>query len=362
MKTHTFPDSPTAVYEAFQERGWGDGLPIIPPTQELVGAMLAATPLPRDHVVARLRPTFRAATVELIAVNAVMAGCRPIQLPAVIAAIEAVADPAFFLLTIGTNPSTPLVVVNGPARRRMDMGYTYNTFGIGHRANVTTGRAVRLVLQNVGMGGALGVRDQTTIGMPGKLGMCMAENEESSPWSPLHVELGWPLDVSTVTAFNANGTINILDEDSKEPASLLRTIGRSMVAMGINNFIYPTMPLLILGVEHATKLGSAGLTKAQVKEELWKLARIPQDDFPPELEHFLLHKSKRKSKFENGYVHVTEMPDGIAVVVAGGFGPQSTFVPSLGFDPYDAQTRQVVFVGDAVAASPPRRAGAGVYA
>lgn len=356
-----FPDSVSAIYEEFDKCGWIDGLPIIPPTEELVQDMMTMTPFPPDHIVGRIRPTLRAATVEKIAINAVMAGCKPVHLPAVIAGVEAVTDPAFFLLPIGTNPATPLVMVNGPARSHMDMSWTYRTLGVGHRANLTIGRAVRLVIQNVGQGGALGVLDQTTIGSPVKLGMCMAENEEASPWEPLHVEFGWPGDVSTVTVFNVSGTLNILDEEAKNPSSLLNTIGRSMTAHGMNNFLYPTMPLVILGVEHATILGNAGFTKAQVKQKLWELARIQKDDLSSEIQHYIEHKSKRKNKFINGFIHITDKPDGLAVVVAGGFGPQSMFCPTLGFDPYDAQTRQILFKGEAPVPPPPRRAGGAVH-
>lgn len=355
------PDSPSAIYDDFEARGWTDGLPIIPPTEELVREMMSMTPFSPDHVVARLYPTLRGATVEKIAVNAVAAGCKPVHLPAIIAAIEGIADPAFFLLVMGTNPSTPLVMVNGPDRSRMGLNCSYNTLGSGHRANLTIGRAVHLVLQNVGMGGAFGVSDQTTIGMPGKIGMCMAENEEASPWEPLHVEWGWPKDVNTVTVFNVNATINIVDEEAKQPHGLLNTIGRSMTGLGISNILYPSVPLLILGVEHASLLGSAGYTRAQVKQELWEIAKVPREHMGQEMQHFLEHGSKREQKFVDGFVHTTEEPDGLAVVVAGGFGPHSQFCPTLGFDPYDAQTRQILFKGDVPVPPPPRRAGPGVY-
>jgi len=191
--------------------------------------------------------------------------------------------------------------------------------------------------------------------------MCMAENEEASPWEPLHVEWGWPKEVSTVTVFNVSGTLPIVDEDSKQPHSLLNTLGRSITAPGLNNILLPSMPLLILGVEHASLLGSAGYTKAQVKQELWELARVPIDHLSPEMRHFLEHKSKRQKALVDGFVHTTEEPDGLAVVVAGGFGPHSQFCPTLGFDPYDAQTRQILFKGETPVPPPPRRAGPSVY-
>ncbi len=290
-----------------------------------------------------LRPTLRAATVELVAINAVMAGCAPMQLPAVIAAMEALADPHYYLLPMGTNPAAPVVVVNGPARERMGITSSYNTLGPGQRANLTIGRAVHLVIQNVGMGGRFGIRDQTTIGMPGKLGMCMGENEEASPWDPLHVERGFAPDASTVTLFNVNGSLNFYDEYSDDAPSLLRTLGRSMAVQGASNFFYPSMPLMVIGVQHANKLAGAGYTKARVKQALWEHARVAADDISPGQLRFLNDRSRRGVKVVNGYVHVTDDPEGIGIVVSGGLGTHSQFMLSLGFNPRDATTKEIRF-------------------
>jgi hypothetical protein len=330
-------------YEEFERRGWIDGLPAIPPTPERVAAMLAATPLASDHVLATIRPTMRDATVEIVAINSVMAGCAPVHFPAVIAAVEALSDPSFYLLPMGTNPAAPLVVVNGPARARLGVSSTYNTLGSGHRANATIGRALHLTIQNVGMGGANGIKDQSTIGFPGKGGMCMAENEEASPWDPLHVERGHPRDESAVTLFNVNGTLNIHDDRSRDAPSLLRTIGRSMAIPGASNFFYPSMPLLVCGVEHANRLAGAGYTKERVKAELWQLASVAADDLSPGLLEFLNERSKRRHKVISGRVHITEDPEGIGIVVAGGLGAHSQFMPTLGFNPRDAATRAIRF-------------------
>ena len=337
----SLPEAPQELYAEMDRRGWIDGLPAIAPTPALVDAMLAATPLAPDHVLVTLRPTLRRATVEIAAVNAVMAGCLPDHFPVVVAALEALADPHYYLLPMGTNPAAPLVVVNGPGRSRAGVSSAYNTLGPGHRANMTIGRAVHLVIQNVGMGGRNGIQDQTTIGMPGKLGMCMAENEEATPWEPLHVERGHAADSSTVTLFNVNGSINFYDEHSTDARSLVRTMGRTMAIQGISNFTYPTMPLLIVGVDHAHKLAAAGYTKATLREELWELARIRADDLSPGVLAFLLERSKRQTKIVDGHVHVTDDPGGIGIVVAGGLGGHSQFMPSLGFDPRDASTRAI---------------------
>jgi hypothetical protein len=337
----SLPSSITEAYAEMDRRGWIDGLPAIPPTAELVDAMLAMTPLPRDHVLVTLRPTLRQATVEIAAVNAVIAGCLPEHFPVVVAALEALSDSRYYLLPMGTNPAAPLAVVNGPARARAGVASAYNTLGPGHRANLTIGRAIHLVIQNVGLGGRNGIQDQTTIGMPGKLGMCMAENEEASPWEPLHVERGHAADAGTVTLFNVNGSVNFYDEHSEDPASLVRTMGRTMAIQGISNFFYPSMPLLIIGIDHARKLATGGYTKARLKQELWRLARIPAEDLSPGVLRFLVDRSKRQTKLVDGHVHITDDPEGIGIVVAGGLGGHSQLMPSLGFNNRDAATREV---------------------
>lgn len=308
--------------------------------------MLGATPLPADEILVTLRPTLRQATVEIAAINAVMAGCEPKHFPAVVAALEALSDPNYYLLPMGTNPAAPLIVVNGAARKRLGVTSTYNTLGPGSRANMTIGRAVHLTIQNVGMGGRFGVRDQTTIGMPGKLGMCMAENEEASPWEPLSVERGFRREQDTVTLFNVNGSVNFHDDHSEDAGSLLQTIGRTMAIQGASNFFYPSMPLLILGVQHANRLAAAGYTKSDAKRELWRIARIPAADLSPGILRFLEQRSKRRTKVVDGYVYPTDDPEGIGLVVAGGLGAHSQFMPSLGFNNRDSVTRVIRWAPD----------------
>ena len=176
----------------YQERGWTDGLPIVPPTEDDVGEFLRWVDRHPQDVVAVLPPRQGEATVERIAINAVMAGCRPEYLPVIITTIEALADPAFNLDSIQatTHPVAPLVIVNGPVARELGINAGYNAFGQGFRANLTIGRAVRLVLMNVG-GGLPGTGDRSTQGSPAKIAYCVAENEAASPWEPLHVEAGF---------------------------------------------------------------------------------------------------------------------------------------------------------------------------
>ncbi|MBI2859251.1 MAG: hypothetical protein HYX90_09250 [Chloroflexi bacterium] len=192
------------VNRAFYSRLWTDGWPIVPPTEEAVGAILAGTDLPSNHLVALVEPLKGRATIEKIAINAVMAGARPEYLPVIIAAVEAITDPAFGLgdVQATTNPVTPLLIINGPVRNQLDINCGSGCFGPGWQANATIGRALRLIMINIG-GGFPKVNDMATLGQPGKYTMCIGENEESLPpgWPPLHVDRGFSLECNTVTAF-----------------------------------------------------------------------------------------------------------------------------------------------------------------
>jgi len=201
-----FPGTHEEIDALYQERGWTDGLPIVPPTEAAVREFLRWTDRDPREVLSVLPPRQGEATVERIAANAVMAGCRPEYLPVVLAGIEALADPLFNLDAIQstTHPVAPLLVVNGPIAREIGLNAGYNAFGQGFRANVTIGRAVRLVLMNVG-GGLPGIGDRATQGSPAKIAHCVAENEAENPWEPLHVEAGLPADVSVATVFGCEG-------------------------------------------------------------------------------------------------------------------------------------------------------------
>ena len=195
-----------AINRLYRERRWSDGLPVVPPTRERVARMLAHTKRARDEIVADIAPGYGAATVEHIAVNAVLAGCDPEYLPVVIAAVEAVAAPEFNLQGIQatTNPVAIWIIINGPVVQRLQVNAAFNCLGEGAWANATIGRALRLILRNIG--GALpGEMDRATHGQPGKYTFCCAENEAANPWAPLHVERGFAAECSTVTAVGAEG-------------------------------------------------------------------------------------------------------------------------------------------------------------
>jgi len=227
-------------------------------------------------VVACVAPDLVDCTVEKVAINAVMAGCRPEYLPVVIAAVEAACSDAFNIhgLLATTMPNAPVIVVNGPIRRAIGMNSGKNVLGQGNRANNSIGRALQLVIRNVG-GGRPGEVDRATFGTPGKLGFCFAEDEEGSPWQPLSVDLGAERGVSTVTLFPGEGTRNIVDQLSREPESLARTL-----AVNLRTLQHPKMAMafdcmLVIGPEHARVFKRAGWDKAQLLARLHELLQLP---------------------------------------------------------------------------------------
>src|SRR5689334_8546321 len=326
------PDDPDVINRLYRERRWGDGLPIVPPTKERVTSMLAHTRRPPDEIVARVAPGFGAATVERIAINSVMAGCDPEALPAVIAAIEAAAAAEFNLQAIQatTNSVAVWVIVNGPAARRLGVNGGFNCLGQGAWGNATIGRAVRLVLQNCG--GALpGEMDRATHGQPGKYTFCCAENDEANPWDPLHVERGFPRDSSTVTVVGAEGTMN-MNTHAKDAPQLLRAFAETLQHPPSNEYTHGGEPWLILCPEHAQILKSAGLGKAEVKRQLWQLSKMPARRMTDK-DLLRVHDSRSKELGTIGpdtLLPISPRPEDIWIVVAGGPGTHSVYVPCFG--------------------------------
>lgn len=326
------PDDLDAINRLYRERRWSDGLPVVPPTVERVERMLRHTRRPRDAVVARVAPGFGAATVERIAINAVMAGCDPEALPVLIAATEAVAEPQFNLQGIQatTNPVAVWVIVNGPAAQQLAVNAAFNCLGQGAWANATIGRALRLVLQNIG--GALpGEMDRATQGQPGKFTFCCAENETVSPWEPLHVERGYARGASTVTVVGAEGTLN-MNTHTKDAGELLRAFAETMMHPPSNDYCHGGEPWLALGPEHAEIFQRAGLGKAEVKRRLWEASKMPAGRMT-EKDLLRVQDSRGAELGKIGpdtLLPVSHRPQDIQLIVAGGPGTHSTYIPSFG--------------------------------
>jgi hypothetical protein len=329
-RTFQLEDDWLRINELYQERGWTDGLPIIPPTDDRVGEFLRQTDREPREVVAVLPPRQGEATIERLAVNAVMAGCRPEYFPVVLAAVEAVADPAFNLDAVQatTHPVTPLLIVNGPIAREIGLHGGYNAFGQGWRANLTIGRALRLVLMNVG-GGLPGTGDRSTQGSPAKIAYCVAENEEASPWEPLSVEAGFDRETSTVTAVPCEGPHNIQDHFSTTGIGILHTIAGAMGQAGSNNLLDQGWPVLSLGPEHAETIARDGYDKRAVKAFIYEHARFPLGRLGEEYRRMQVTRHGVRDA-DDTMLPIVESPDAISIIVVGGAGKHSSWQPTFG--------------------------------
>jgi len=256
-------------FEAMYELGWSDGLPIVPPTEKRVLKMLEGTSRSGDEIVTLVPPNLDHLTVEKIAINAVMAGCKPEYLPIVITALEAACTDEFNMhgLLATTMPVGPVLFINGPIRNEIGMNSGMNLLGQGNRANSTIGRALQLTIRNVG-GGRPGEVDRATHGSPAKIGLCFAEDEEGSPWSSFSEDLGFRPDQNTVTVFPGEGPRAIVDQLSRSADELARSL-----AMGLLGNMHPKLVLgfdaiLVISPEHASRFADAGWSKQEVNEAI----------------------------------------------------------------------------------------------
>ncbi len=320
-------DAPEAVLDAFVTREWCDGLPIVPPTADRVRVMLGdAEP---ERALGAMPPLWRTATLEAIAVNAVMAGCRPEYFPVIVAAVDAMLDPDFNLYGVQatTHPVAPLVIVNGAYGRRIGLHAGSGCFGPGFRANATIGRALRLILMNVG-GAWPGRHDMATQGSPAKFSYCIAENEEASPWGPLK-------DGDAVTVYGGEGPHNVNDHASTTASGILSTVSHTAATLGSNVGWYfsQSQLLVVLGPEHARTIAGDGLTRADVQRFVYEHARLPlatlklggmwgMHDWPAWM------MALRDDEVRPPQV---PSPDDVLVVVAGGPGKHSSVVPNTCF-------------------------------
>jgi hypothetical protein len=264
------------VMEACVERGWSDGLPVVPPTPDLTLCMLQGTRRAPEEIVAVVPPDYVECTVEKVAINAVMAGCRPEYLPVVLAAVEAACTEEFNIhgVLATTYFVGPVVIVNGPIARAIGMNAGVNALGQGNRANATIGRAVQLVIRNVG-GGRPGEIDRATLGNPGKYTFCFAEDESRSPWEPLAVERGLPPGTSAVTLFAGEGPRGVFDQRSRVPESLARSYAWCLRSVAHPKLVRDYDAVVVVSPEHARVFGEAGWSKARLREEIINLLMLP---------------------------------------------------------------------------------------
>lgn len=325
-----------AINELYCERGWSDGLPVVPPTTERVERMLAYCDRPWDEAVAAIPPRYGAATPLRLAANAVMAGCRPEYFPLVVLAIEALCEEKFNLYGVQatTHPCAPLMIVNGPVAKELGINSGHNAFGSGTRSNATIGRAVRLALLNIG-GAIPGLGDMSTFGSPAKYSYCVAENEAASPWDPLHVERGFPADASTVTVIGAECPHNVNDHESITAEGILTTLAGTMSSTGCNDVLCwdQAEPLVVLGPEHAATVAGGKYSKAEVKRFLYSRAQLPLGRFAERNVERILRK-RYPERFADAaidaLVPLAQSAEKLIVIVLGGAGKHSAFVPTFG--------------------------------
>lgn len=255
--------------ELAYERGWSDGLPVVPPTEARILRMLTGTTRSPDEIVGVIPPDNVPCTVEKVAINAVMAGCKPEYLPVVLATVEAACIDAFCThgLLATTYFSAPVVIVNGSIVDKIGMNWGINALGQGNRANATIGRALQLVIRNVG-GGKPGGVDRAALGHPGKYTFCFPEREHDSYWSSLAVERGFSADESTVTLFGGDGVHGIADQHSRTPESLTKSISLTLRTVYNSKIVMAADALLIITPEHMRVFRNAEWTKARFREEL----------------------------------------------------------------------------------------------
>jgi hypothetical protein len=258
------------LVEYYYERGFTDGLPVVPPTQEKIDEIVARLGGDAHFVEARVAPRWGEMTREVLAINMVMAGCKPEYAPVVLAAVKAVTDQAFNLngVQATTHVAAPLLVVNGPIAREIGMNGGVNAFGSGNRANATIGRALRLIMLNVG-GGWPGDLDKSTLGHPGKYTYCVCENELQSPLALYHVEHGYKAEDSTVFAMAAEAPHSVTNHISNDPEGILDTMCSAMSTIASNSAVLGGHIAVVLGLEHAQTIGKHGWSRADVRNYLY---------------------------------------------------------------------------------------------
>ena len=303
-----------SVRELFEARGWTDGLPIAPPTPERVAAALEAALTEPGQVLGVEPVRGRAITAQKAAINAVMAGCRPRDFAVVAAAVEAMCDPAFLLhgATSSTGGCAVMLIVNGPIRRELGMTGTFNALGGADRASLAIGRAVRLVLRNL-----LGVRpgglDRSTLGHPGKLSYCLAEDEEGSPWPSLGTDRGAPPGSSTVTVLAAGAPRQIMNEWTTEPEAILDTIAAEMRANLLHYSIWAGNHCLVLPPQLRERFADANWTKTDIRAYLHRHGRVRRGDWEGVGKASVVSDANRNQEYP-----ALQSPDDLLIVAAGG--------------------------------------------
>jgi hypothetical protein len=321
--------------EQLHDLGCTDGLPVVIPTPERVARFVLETTLDGDLSIGEMGPLGGNVTIELVAACAVMAGCKPDYMPVVLAAVKAVLDPAFDAteMQATTHCTAPLVIVNGPIRHDVGLACGFGALGPGHRANASIGRALRLTMTNAG-GVRPGVSDMALLGHPGKFTYCLGEDEEHSPFDPLHVQRGFGADQSVVTVVGAeapHSILAILDGDDPDAADLLlRQLARGLANLGSNNANFRDgQAVVVINPDHATVLRKAGHTAKTTAEAICGYATNPLSAL-----RTVNRAIPQRPDGDDPFIAAFRSPDDILVVHAGGGGLYSMVMPSWAAGPH----------------------------
>jgi hypothetical protein len=330
------PADPAELQLWFFERRLSDGFPVIAPTAAAVAEMVAGSRRSGGEFIGIIPPRLGIATVEQIAINAVMAGCRPQHMPVLITAVEAMLEPRFNLASLQatTHPVAPLLIVHGPIARALGMNAGAGAFGPSSMANAVMGRAVRLILWNIG-GGWAGTADRSTQGSPSKYSYCIAENIEASPWGSFITDRGLPEGTNAVTVFGCEPPHNVNDHEHGDAEGILHVAADVLRALGNNTWFIAWHGqkelMLVLGPEHAASIADSGWSRRHVREYLFSAVARRRDelasggmylmrDWTPALNMLAL----------DALVPMVPRAEDILVLVAGGAGKHSAVLPSFG--------------------------------
>ncbi len=309
------PDDAAALIELYYEREYTDGLPVVPPSEMSVKNMLDAAGVDGNEIIGEVKARNTRITATKVAINAVMAGCLPVYMPVVLSAVKGLCTPEFGYhgCATSTGGASVVVIVNGPISEKLGINGQDNAFGPGCRANVTIGRSLRLLMMNA-INTRPGKLDRSTLGSPGKISFCFAENEAACPWEPLHVERGYAADQSTTTLFASEGIIQTYNQLSPSPGPLLLGMADAMANMGSMNIIGQQQMVVVFGGEHSEVLRDSGWSKSEVKQFLYAHARRTVSE--------LKKAGRLPGEIAEGddtrWRHPVQKPEDIILVCAGG--------------------------------------------
>jgi hypothetical protein len=315
MENTLIPQYAAELIEAYYQKGWTDGFPVVPPSEQSVTAMLSAAELQPDQVIADIPTRNVVITADKVALNSVMAGCLPEYMPIVVSAVKGMCHPDFNYhgMATSTGGAALAILVNGPIAEKIGINAGENLFGPGSRANMTIGRALRLLMMN-SLNTRPGGLDRSTIGHPAKISFCFAENESQSPWEPFHVERGFSRQESTTTVFASEDFIQVYNQLAQTPEPFLGGMADAMANMGSMNIISQQDVVVILAGEHLKIMVKAGWDKQQIRQCLFDQAKRSV----AELKRVTRISGSVELEDETTWQHVVREPEDIHILCAGG--------------------------------------------